>query len=31
MMADALDDVIWEDNQSFMPTSVFAQDLATSE
>ena len=26
MMADALDDVIWGDNQSFMPTSVFAQD-----
>jgi hypothetical protein len=26
MMADALDDVVWGDNQSFMPTSVFAQD-----
>lgn len=26
VMADAMDDVIWGDNMSFMPTAVFAQD-----
>lgn len=26
MMADVLDDVVWGDNNSYMPTAVFAQD-----
>ncbi len=26
LMADALDDVVWGDNMSYMPTAVFAQD-----